>query len=107
MQRTDLIEVHSTQDFGEGSFVRSLLEANQIKSFCPDLNAEAFSFWSNPFFRRFTVYVAPGDAELARELLADFHQDHREEKPRPVMQWLARILLLLFVVTLLMGVLRR
>jgi len=106
MERTDLIEVHSTQDIGEVSFVRSLLQANQITAFCPDLNAEAFSFWSNPFFRRFTVYVAPKDAERARELLADFQQDQREEKPRPAMQWLARILLLFFVLTLLMGILR-
>ena len=107
MQRTDLIEVHSTQDIGEVSFVRSLLQANRIIPFCPDLNAEAFSFWSNPFFRRFTVYVAPLDAERARVLLADFQQDQQDEKPRSAMEWLARVLLVLFVLTLLMGVLRR
>jgi hypothetical protein len=107
MQRTDLIEVHSAQDIGEVSFVRSLLQANQITPFCPDLNAEAFSFWANPFFRRFTVYVAPKDVERARELLSDFRQDQPDEKPRPAMRWLARVLLLLFAVTLFMGVLRR
>jgi hypothetical protein len=63
--------------------------------------AESMSFWANPFFRTFTIYVAPQDKLRASELLEEYQND-RSHSERPGMKWFARGLLVLFVSTFIL-----
>jgi hypothetical protein len=102
MERSDFVLIYSAHDIGEYGFIRSLLEANQIHPYCPDQYAETYSMWTNPFFRQFSVYVSPAQADQAKELI-EAHRCDEPPKTSRRMQWLARVLLTMVALALLGG----